>query len=114
MATHAVTVRVFAAPDVSCGHGPTWSAATSYMGSRLRQRFGDRVVVEHVEIFTARSFEFPDVLAAMQGGSPLPIVVVDGRILSEGRKLPEPDIARAVTEALSGMNTRKDEPHVEQ
>ena len=114
MATHAVTVRVFAAPDASCGHGPTWSSATAFMAIRLRRRFGDRVVVEHVEIFTARSFEFPDVLAAIQGGSLLPIVVVDGRIVSEGGKLPEPVVGRAVTEALNGMNSREDEPHVQQ
>ena len=74
----------------------------AFMGTRLRQRFGDRVVVEHVEIFTGRSFEFPDVLAAIQGGSPLPIVVVDGRIVSEGSKRAERTIGRAVDMALGG------------
>jgi len=113
MATHAVTVRVFAAPDASCGHGPTWSSATAFMATRLRRRFSDQVVVEHVEMFTARSFEFPDVLTAIQGGSPLPIVVVDGRIVSEGGKLPEPIIGRAVAEALNGGVAREDKPRVE-
>lgn len=98
----AVTVQVFAAPDASCGDRNTWSAATAYIRARLRQRFGDRVVVEHIEIFTARSFEFANVLAAIQRGSPLPIVAIDGRIVSEGGKLAEGPITRAVNAALGG------------
>ena len=100
MAEKAVAVHVFAAPDASCGQGQTWSAATSYIRARLHRRFGDRVVVEHVELFTARSFEFPDVLAAIEAGSPLPIVQVDGRVVSEGGKLSEGVMARAVGAAL--------------
>lgn len=105
---NAVTVQVFAAPDASCGNRNTWSAATAYIRARLHQRFGDQVVVEHVEIFTARSFEFTDVLAAIQRGSPLPIVVVDGRIVSVGGKLAERPIARAVETALGGTHPVED------
>ena len=104
MAEKAVAVRVFAAPDASCGHGQTWSAATAYIRARLHRRFGDRVAVEHVELFTARSFDFPDVLAAIEAGSSLPIVQVDGRIVSEGGKLSESVIARAVGAALGNGN----------
>jgi hypothetical protein len=104
MVEQAVAVRVFAAPDASCGHGQAWSAATAYIGTRLRRRFGERVAVEHVEIFTPRSFEFPDVLAAIEAGSSLPIVQVDGRIVSEGGKLSESVIARAVGAALGNGN----------
>jgi len=101
MAANPVAVTVFAAPDASCGHGQTWSAATAYIGGRLRRRFGDRVAIEHVEIFTPRSFEFPDVLAAIEAGTPLPIVRVEGRTVSEGVKLSEGVVARAVEAALA-------------
>lgn len=110
MRATAVLVLVFAAPDASCGRGQTWSAATAYVGARLRQRFGERITVEHVEIFSARSFEFPDVLAAIERGSSLPVVVVDGRIVSQGGKLAERAIAHAVETVLENGNPREDQP----
>lgn len=77
MRATAVPVLVFAAPDAACAQGRTWSGATAFVSARLHQRFGDRISVEHVELFSARSFEFPDVLAAIERGGQLPVVVVN-------------------------------------
>ncbi len=66
----------------------------------LKRRFGDSVVVEHIEIFSARSFEFPEVMATIQAGGQLPVVLVDGRMVSQGGKLPARIIRQAVEEAL--------------
>jgi hypothetical protein len=101
MRATAVPVLVFAAPDASCAQGQTWSAVTAYVGARLHKRFGERIAVEHVELFSARSFEFPDALAAIERGAPLPVVVVDGRIVSQGGKLSERTIAAAVEVLLT-------------
>ncbi len=107
MAEHCVTVQVFAAPDVT-GHTPqTWSAATAYLRGRLQQRFTNRVDVEHVELFSARSFEFPEVLAAIERGSPLPVVVVDGRVVTAGGKLSERIVAQAVEDVLNAEGVGK-------
>jgi hypothetical protein len=95
-----VPVRVFTAPDVSCGAGMTWAAAVGFIGGRLRQRFEGRLAVEHIELFSQRSFEFPAVLAAVERGGGLPMVMVADRIVSQGGKLSESRIARAV-ESLS-------------
>ncbi len=92
-------VQIFTAPDASCGTGMTWAGAVKFIRDRLSRRFDGRVTVEQVEIFSQRSFEFPMVLEAIRQGAELPIVLIGDRILSQGRKLSESRIARAI-EAL--------------
>lgn len=92
-------VRIFTAPEASCGAGMTWAEAVKFIRDRVNRRFNGRVAVEHVEIFSQRSFEFPTVLEAIQGGAQLPVVVVGDQIVSQGGKLSESPIARAI-EAL--------------
>lgn len=89
-------VRIFTAPTVACGTGMSWASAVEFIRERLRLRFGARVVVDHIEIFSQWSFAFPAVLEAIQGGAQLPIVLVGDRIVSRGGKLSESRIARAV------------------
>ncbi len=105
MNSRPIYVRVFAAPDVSCGSGMTWSGASQYLAKRLKRRFGDRVVTEHIEIFSPRSFEFLDVMAAVQTGVELPMVTVGDRIASHGGKLSDRIIGQAV-EALIAAEER--------
>ena len=95
-----VEVRVFVAPDTSCGHGATWSAASALVLDRLQRRFGAAVAAEHVEMFSPRSFEFPETMAAIEAGARLPVVTIDGRIVSEGGKLSERIIREAVEAQL--------------
>ncbi len=92
-------VRIFTTPDASCGTGMTWTEAAKFIRDRLNRRFNGRVAVEQVEIFSQRSFEFPTVLEAIQQGAELPIVLVGDQIVSQGGKLSESRIARAI-EAL--------------
>ncbi len=51
-------------------------------------------------MFTPRSFDFPDVLEALEREGTLPIVRVGGEIVSQGGKLSEPRIAAAIGEVL--------------
>ncbi len=95
-----LTVQVFAAPAVACCGGSTWEGATQYLRERLRQRFGESVSVEFIEMFAPRSFEFPDVLRALEAGGTLPMVRVGNEIVSQGAKLSEARIAEAVTRCL--------------
>ncbi len=92
-------VRIFTAPDASCGTAQTWAGAAKLIRDRLNRRFNGRVTVEHVEIFSQRSFEFPAVLEAIRQGAVLPIVLVGDRIASQGGKLSDSRIAHAI-EAL--------------
>lgn len=101
MPTQRLAVRVFAAPDASCGHGMTWTAASTLIGERLRRRFGDGVDLEHIEIFSPRSFEFPEVMAAIEAGGQMPVVTVGDRIVSQGGKLSDRIIGQAVEALLT-------------
>ncbi len=95
-----VAVQVFAAPTVSCGSGITWEAVTTFLRKRLYQRFGEAAAVEYIEMFSPRSFEFPDVLEALQRGGSLPVVRVGERIVSMGEKLSENRIASEISGLL--------------
>ena len=95
-----IAVRVFVAPDASCGHGATWRAASALVLERLQRRFGPAVAGERVEVFSPRSFEFPETMAAIEAGARLPVVTVDGQIVSEGGKLSERVIRQAVEARL--------------
>jgi hypothetical protein len=92
------TLRIFTAPDATCG-GTTWSDAVAMVGARLRRRFGAGLEVVHVTLFSPRSFEFPHVLRAISAGAELPLVLLGDRIVSQGGKLSEPKLARAVEQA---------------
>ncbi len=82
----------------------TWTAAVGFIRERLNRRFDGSVAVEQVELFSQRSFEFPTVLDAIQQGAALPIVLVGDQIVSQGGKLSESRIARAV-EALGATGS---------
>ncbi len=103
----SVFVQVFAAPAVACCGGSTWEGATQYLRERLRQRFGESVSVEFIEMFAPRSFEFPDVLRALEAGGTLPIVRVGNEIVSQGAKLSESRVAEAVTRRLRPTSTQE-------
>ncbi len=99
MAGESIAVRVFAAPMAACdGARETWASAAAALGQRLQRRFGQIVSIEFVELFSARSFEFPAVLARVEGGAQLPLVTIGEDVISEGGKLSEPRIARALAE----------------
>jgi hypothetical protein len=101
MTTEAIEVCVFAAPDASCGGGMTWSAASAFIGERLKRRFGNAVRVEHIEIFCPRTFDFPDIVAVIEAGGQLPIVTVGSQIVSLGGKLSERIIGQAIETRLT-------------
>ncbi len=110
-----IRVRVFAPPDASCGHGMTWSAASAVIRNRLGRRFGGEVTVEHIEMFTPPSFAFQEVLDAIEAGAQLPVVQVEDRIVSQGGKLSEALIARAVKSILAAarQTRRRNDDHIE-
>ncbi len=96
----SLAVQVFAAPSASCGPGVTWETATAFLRQGLQHRFGGAAEVEHIEMFTPRSFGFPDVLDALGRGGALPIVRVGGQIVSQGEKLLGDRISAAITALL--------------
>ncbi len=99
--TPTVTVTVLAAPSVPCYGKMTWETATAMIRDRFAQRFGSQVSVDYVELFSPESFAFPAVLEGIQREEYcLPVVLVDGSVVSNGAKLNEGLIARNIREHL--------------
>jgi len=98
---HPVTVTVLAAASAPCNGKMTWEMATAFLRERLNRRFGSQVTVHYVELFSPESFAFPAVLEGIQQEKhQLPIVLVNGSIVSDGAKLNEDVISRYVRECL--------------
>jgi disulfide oxidoreductase YuzD len=99
--TPHVTVNVIAAASGECGSPMTWASATEALDRRLKRRFPGQVSVQYVELFAPESFMFVGVMKGIQEERyHLPIVLVDGEIISEGKKLDMGHISRHVGERL--------------
>ena len=96
-----VTVTILAAPSTPCSGKMTWEMAAAWLCERLSQRFGPRVTVHYVELFSPDSFAYSSVLEGIQREEfSLPVVMVDGSIISSGTKLNESLITRNIREHL--------------
>ena len=94
-----VAVAVVAVSVGSCAGKPTWETAANLLRTRLQRRFGEQVSVEYIELFSPRSFDFPEMLKGIGDESlKLPIVLVNDQVLSSGIKLNEGLVARRVEE----------------
>jgi hypothetical protein len=94
-----VRVTIVGAP-VACGAEvkDTWRELAAWTAAQLRHRYGDAVELEYHDLFDPTCPPLP-------AGTELPLVVVDGHILSSGGKLSLPRIRRAV-EAAGGPEVR--------
>jgi hypothetical protein len=101
----AVRVAIVGAP-VSCGAEvkDTWRELSEWIAGQLRRRYGDSVRVEYHDLFD------PD-CPPLPPNSRLPLVMVNGEVLSSGGKLSLPLIRRAV-EVLGARSGAADQtPH---
>lgn len=98
-----VGVVIVAAP-IACGPEvkDTWRALSSWVASQLQHAYGDSVDVQYFDMFEAGCPPLP------ADAGELPLVLVDGRIVSSGGKLSVPLIRRAVDAAR--MTATRTEP----
>jgi len=94
----SVIVRIFGVP-VACASGVTeaWRNVADQVRARLTARFGGRVTVEYYDLFSPEMEKFPEVLAQVKSGAAVPLVYVDGELLSSGGKISVPAIAARVS-----------------
>jgi len=87
-----VRVTIVGAP-VACGTEikDTWRELATWMTGELRRRYGDAVDVEYHDLFDPDSPSLP-------AGTQLPLVLLDGRVVSSGGKLSMPVIRKALEE----------------
>ncbi len=104
-------VAIVAVSGGSCAGKPTWESATDLLRRQLQRRFGEAVSVEYIELFSPRALELPEVLQGIGDESlRLPVVIVNGEVLSSGTKLNEGAIARSVALILQMNTTRSNKP----
>ncbi len=91
-----VVVQIIGAP-VACATGTTdpWRGVAAYVAQQIALRFGDTVrVAYYVDLFDVDCPPLPE-------GAQLPLVLVDGAVVSSGEKLRVPAIQRAVAARMN-------------
>ncbi len=83
-------VNIIGAP-VACKEGiqDTWREVTEWAAGQLKARYGDQVRVKYYDLFDP---ECP----ALPAESELPIVMVDGKVISCGGKISIPLIRKTI------------------
>jgi disulfide oxidoreductase YuzD len=93
-----VIVQIIGAP-IACKEGvkDTWREIAEWAGGQLHQRFGEGVQVQYFDLFA------PDWLP-MPPGAQLPLVMVNGEVLTSGGKISVPALRRKI-ETLTADTT---------
>ncbi len=89
-----VSVQIVGAP-IACEGGvkDTWRETARWAEGQLKARFGEAVEVQYYDLFD------PD-CPAMHQGAQLPLVLVDGDVLSSGGKISIPVLRRRIEELM--------------
>ncbi len=92
-----IVVQIIGAP-LACADGikDTWREVAKHTSDQLMARFGDRVRVQYFDLFDADCPALPD-------GAQLPLVLLEGEVLSSGGKISTPAIRKQI-EVLSVMS----------
>ena len=83
-----IVVQIIGAP-IACAEGvkDSWREMAHWAAGQLRNRFGDSVRVEYYDLFDPTCPPLPP-------DAQLPLVLIDGEVLSSGGKLPMPAIRK--------------------
>ena len=102
---HKAVIKIFAMPVEACDYRKTWKAAFEYLSQRLHKRYGNRIEMEFIELFSPESFQYADIMKMVEEGkqSP-PYVTVDDRLVSYGGKLSEGAIRLALDSVTGRPN----------
>ena len=86
-------VQIIGAPIAACGEGmkDTWRELAEWTAGQLTARFGQAVRVEYLDLFDPACPPMPP-------GAQLPLVLVNGQVLSSGGKLSVPAIRKRLEE----------------
>ncbi len=90
-----ITVQIVGAP-IACTEGvkDTWRDVAHWAEGQLKARFGDDVEVKYYDLFDTGCPSMPN-------GAQLPLVLVNGEIVSSGGKIAVPVIRRKIEADLA-------------
>ena len=83
-------VQIIGAP-IACAEGvkDTWRDVAKHAADQLTARFGDSVRVQYFDLFS------PD-CPTLPAGAQLPLVIIEGEVLSSGGKISVPAIRKRI------------------
>lgn len=85
-------VQIIAAPiDCKCGAKDTWREVAKWASGQLREFYGDKVQTRYYDRFDTDCPNIPH-------PSELPVILVDGQLLSAGGKISVPAIRKKLAE----------------
>jgi hypothetical protein len=92
-----IHIEIIAA-KVACEQGlkDSWRETAEFAAGQLRARYGDKVSVKYFDLFDTDCPPIPQ-------GSQLPLIIVDGEILSSGGKISVPLIRKRIDELDGGF-----------
>lgn len=93
-----IVVQIIGAP-IACSDGvkDSWREVAGWASGQLKARFGDAVSVEYYDLFDAGC---PTIPRDMQ----LPLVLVNGQMLSSGGKISVPLIRKQIDALRVGLS----------
>ena len=92
--SNTVLVQIVGAP-IACAEGTkdTWREVSAWAAGQLRTRFGDEVRVKYYDLFDADCPPMP-------ANARLPLVLVDGEVLTSGGKISVLNLRRKIETIL--------------
>jgi hypothetical protein len=96
-----IVVQIIGVP-IACSDGvkDSWREVARWTAGQLRTRFGDEVSVEYYDLFDAGCPIIPP-------GVQLPLVLVNGQMLSNGGKISVPLIRKQVDALRAGRSKQR-------
>ena len=88
------SVQIIGAP-IACKEGvkEPWRETANWVGAQLRQRFGEAVQVQYFDLFDPGC-------PSMPADAQLPLVLVNGEVVSSGGKISVPVLRRKIETIL--------------
>lgn len=89
-----IVIEIVGVP-VACAEGTKegWRETANWAEGQLARRFGDAVRVEYYDLFDSRCPTMPP-------GAQLPLVLIEGQVLSSGGKISMPAIRKRIETLL--------------
>lgn len=99
-----VHVQIIGAP-IACNEGvkDSWRQVSAWAARQLQARFGDRVQVHYYDLFDADRPSLP-------ANARLPLVLVNGTVVSNGGKISLPAIRRHIQPIMENKRHETESP----
>lgn len=83
-------IKIFVMPAGACSYEKSWQYAVDLVSKKLRDRLGDIFDMRLIEIFSAESFSYKEIMEGIQQEKfQTPVVTLNGKIIQTGGKLSE-------------------------